>query len=80
MRDAEFIRAVGIGAADHLDHQPHERRVLEAEVASADSFKAAVLINHGLDVLHGRLWGGGGDHHSKSGRSEKVSPSASRRA
>ena len=58
MRDAEFIRAVGIGAADHLDHQPHERRVLKAQVAGSDGFIAAVLINHHLDVLLGRVWGG----------------------
>ena len=49
-----------VGATDHLDHQPHERLVFKAQVASADGFKAAVLINYGLDVLHGRLvWGWG---------------------
>lgn len=54
VRHAHFIRTVGIRATDHLDHQPHERRVLKTEVAGADGFKAAVLINHLLDVLHGR--------------------------
>ena len=44
---------------DDLDHQSHERRVLKTEVASADGFKAAVLINHSLDVLHARALGSG---------------------
>jgi hypothetical protein len=36
-----------------FNHQPHQRRVLKAQVSRSHGFKAAVLINHSLDVLHG---------------------------
>jgi hypothetical protein len=58
VKSSIHISAVGVGAANDFDDQSHQRRVLVTEVTVLLSFKAAVLIDHLLDVLHGIMaWG-----------------------
>jgi hypothetical protein len=58
VKSSIHISAFGVGAANDFDDQSHQRRVLVTEVTVSHSFKAAVLVDHLVNVLHGIMaWG-----------------------